>query len=323
MKFIISKLSGPKESIFDYIQSCIPKKELFQMSLKNFFKYKNNSKFIVFGLPRLRFNIRYLYLGLIYFCIPKKKIISIDNPVINRSIENDMKPYTYSLPTGSKYVRVGIGSPLGSGYFPMASEYSHHHKSQNRWLHFKKSNNLKVKQIKKIPKKLNNVGIILQKPFDASLGSLDFLRPFNHGLWAINSLFKVKNEAKNIHIFYHPLQKGVFEKLFKVILTFVLKMVSKKCFFYSEKFLNKKNINFDLIFTFSSATCFDAVLMGYPVICCNKNSMGYKFFPNNFEEACKTNITNKQVNNWFRWLSFTEFSLDELKSVEFVKHYIK
>ena len=63
--------------------------------------------------------------------------------------------------------------------------------------------------------------------------------------------------------------------------------------------------------------------MGYPVICCNKNSMGYNFFPNTFEEACKTNISNKHVNDWFRWLSFTEFSLDELRKNEFIEHYIK
>lgn len=286
----------------------------------NYQKYKSislinfvfNERYILisFGLWRLRFNnISYFYL-LISNLFKNKFHICFDNPIINRDIYGSSK-LSYKKPTGTEYVRIGINSPLGDGTFPKKF-------NNTRWYYFQKINNINLKKFKKIEK--NNALLVGQKLFDASIGSIDFLRPFIILFWLISMLNQLK-PYKKVYYSIHPLsEKSFIEKKIIYIYKFL------EIIFFNFKIINEpvKSVvvskDIDIAITYSSGASFDTLVNGIRTISTYKKSMIYNFFPRKIKDIENFDFEKKR-NEWLNWLSYTEWSIDEVRNGIYIKYY--
>lgn len=306
---MINALNAPQQHILNCtligIRKSLDNFKIIPGSIKNII-FSNNSYSINFGLWRIRFsNICYLYIFLSTFFIKRDRRIVFDNPIINRNLFG-FNTLTKEKPTGTPYVRLGLGSPLGDGIFPISYDKS-------RWDYFKNTNNIRLGNISNY-KKNDKVLIVGQKLFDGSVGSIDFFRPIIIWLWLIKYAF-ICRKYKEIVFSTHPLSKLSKTEL---MLTKIIKLTAKlfkNLSITDDSVINLvKNNRFNLCVTYSSGACFDATISGIPLICSYKKSMGYGFYPKNYKEYLNYEYTDKKRLDWLCWLSYTEWTVSEIKN---------
>jgi len=126
---------------------------------------------------------------------------------------------------------------------------------------------------------------------------------------------------KKVYYSIHPLSEESFiEKKIIYIYKFL------EIIFFNFKIINEpvKSVvvskDIDIAITYSSGASFDTLVNGIRTISTYKKSMIYNFFPRKIKDIENFDFEKKR-NEWLNWLSYTEWSIDEVRNGIYIKYY--
>lgn len=223
-----------------------------------------------------------------------KGLIVIDTPVLMRPFDKD-----------EQFRRVGIDSLFAdSGNF------------NNKMMTSKRFDELSEKfSIKKnnFTNRGDNIYILLQRFFDASLKGSQKIRPQKYFQWLSLVLSELESETKK-HVVIRPHPGSLIEK---VELDMIEKFKNtikhpRVSFDYQKKSLFEVLDDAFVTITYNSGSAIDSLLYGIPNITYDSGSHAYPIVQHN----CK-NIDNIEMPNIEQWLydmSYVDWSLDEISN---------
>lgn len=222
-----------------------------------------------------------------------KGLIVIDTPVL-------MRPYDKN----EEYRRVGIDS-----LFSDSGNFNNINCPNDRWKQLSSAYSI---SINKDTRRGENVYILLQRFFDASLKGSQKFRPKKYFEWLSNVTDELSIETtQKIVIRPHPGSLNNKEEL-ELIENFKNSVSNKNITFdYKEKNLFDVLDDAFVTITYNSGSAIDSLLYGIPNITYDKGSHAYEIVPNNCIDI--DDIKMPDITQWLNNLSYVDWSLDDMK----------
>jgi hypothetical protein len=223
-----------------------------------------------------------------------KGLIVIDTPVL-------MRPYDVK----DEYRRIGIDS-----LFADTGKFNNKNCSNDRWSQLSNTFNISINKDTHMGE---NVYILLQRFFDASLKGSQKFRPQKYFEWLSKVIDELSVEtSKKIVIRPHPGSLNNENEL-KLIEKFKNSILNKNIIFdYKEKKLFDVLNDAFVTITYNSGSAIDSLLYGVPNITYDSGSHAYNITPND----CKNidSIVMPDINQWLQNLSYVDWSLEDMKN---------
>jgi len=233
-----------------------------------------------------------------------KGLIVIDTPVLTR-------PYDKN----EKYRRVGIDS-----LFADTGKFNNQNSLCDRWKILSEKFGIKIQEKEK-EKKGDNIYILLQRFYDASLRGSQRLRPKKYFAWLDSVIKELENETdRKIIIRPHPGSLNAKEEL-DLIENFKLKIDNNKIFDYEQKALFDVLDDAFATICYNSGSAIDSLLYGVPNITYDSGSHAYTVANNNCKDI--ESIVMPDISQWLCDLGYVDWSIYDLEQGLAWKHLKK
>jgi len=223
-------------------------------------------------------------------------LIVIDTPVL-------MRPFDKK----NVFRRIGIDS-----LFADIGDFSNKNSDSKRWEKLSKQFNIQPNFTKQ---RGDNVYILLQTFYDASLKGSERLRPKKYFTWVENVIKEIRQETdRKIVIRPHPNSLQNKDHL-KLIEGFKKKISYNNIIFdYQQKSLFEVLDDAFVTITYNSGSAIDSLLYGIPTISYEEGSHAYSIVPHNSNNLENISFPDRDIfMQWLYDLSYVDWSLDEMK----------
>jgi hypothetical protein len=223
-------------------------------------------------------------------------LMVIDTPVL-------MRPFDKK----ENFRRIGIDS-----LFADIGNFNNENCDDKRWKKLSQNYGIALNFSKK---RGDNIYILLQRFYDASLKGSQRLRPKKYFAWLDGVIQELKNETnRKIIIRPHPGSLNVEEEL-ELIEKFKMKKENTNVIFdYQKKNLFEVLDDAFVTITYNSGSAIDSLMYGIPNVTYDSGSHAYNITPHN----CKNieNIQFPEKDKFMQWLynlSYVDWTIDEMR----------